>query len=120
MRETRKRIIEELTIFEDNVGEEEMLKIEEWLRQNSTFVHNDYCDGVKEFLVFLPHPSSKRATLEDLLEDAPDEIADIFNSIYKNRLVDLEAFRNLKESDTPPEYDIDQDFGFVLVELFNG
>ena len=117
-RDTRRRLIEETTIFLEELEETDIPKIEEWLVSNSAFIHTDYMEGVKEFLIPLPHPTSKRASLAELIEDAPKEIKEILTQVYADRTRQLNKVKNSNEDDQLPDYDITQDFGFVLVELY--
>lgn len=106
MFETTKRPLIELRFEESN--DEQLEDVETWVSENSMFSHNEE----REYILLMPHPkhpSLGGLSFDEFTKDCPDLLKEILQELYDSRV------KELKEEAWTSEFDLKEDFGFVLV-----
>jgi hypothetical protein len=99
-----------LTEIRIRMNDENVSEIAAWLKERTVF--SDENDN--ERILLMPHPKHKvldGLNIEEFLEGCPTSLALVIRGIYETRMKDRET----RSSSSVTGFDLDNDFGFILV-----
>jgi hypothetical protein len=102
------RPLKEIQFKRTSSNSEELEKIESWVQQNCMFQHN----SSSEYFLLLPHPKHPYLggqSFEEFTENCPLLLQSILENFYD------EYHRQMKDEKWISEFDLENDFGFVLI-----
>lgn len=111
MFEVSHRPFQEIRFTKDETNTSQLQEIADWAARKAQFVINQ---GKEEFILAMPHPIHPQyggQTFEEFTENCPPLLKNILQEIYETRVIQM------KNEKWTSDYDLENDFGFILVAI---
>jgi len=111
MFETSNRPLKEIRFKKNEMDTSQLNEIKKWADLNAQFNNSQ---GYDEYLLLIPHPkhlSLGGQSFEEFTENCPLLLKDILTEIYESRT------KQMQDEKWTSEFDLENDFGFILVAI---